>query len=168
MTRAIADASGAVAYPTTLFIDKQGRVRAREVGYRDLQVLRTLVSALDADGSPTPVQRTLIRPPESRIGPLAEGERRERIERSPLKGRYEEVIDRESAFELLKARAEAQAEEEERQSEQKVPSRRSGGGGRRRQSVGEAMIKSAARSIGSQLGRQIIRGILGSLFGSRR
>jgi DNA helicase HerA-like ATPase len=139
-----------------------------EAAITDLGIGEALVSALDADGSPLPVQRTLIRPPESRIGPLAEGERRERIERSPLKGRYEEMIDRESAFEMLKARAEAQEAEEERQSERKTQSRRSGGGGRRRQSVGEAMIKSAARSIGSQLGRQIIRGILGSLFGSRR
>ena len=94
-------------------------------------------------------------------------ERRERIARSPLEGRYREMIDRESAFEMLKARAEAQEAEEERASERKTQSRRSPGG-RRRQSAGEAMIKSAARSIGSQLGRQIIRGILGSLFGTRR
>ena len=139
-----------------------------EAAITDLGIGEALVSALDADGSPTPVQRTLIRPPESRIGPVAEGERRERIERSPLKGRYGEMIDRESAFEMLRARAKVQETEEERQRERKAQSRRSGGGGRRRQSVGEAMVKSAARSIGSQLGRQIIRGILGSLFGSRR
>jgi DNA helicase HerA-like ATPase len=140
----------------------------------DLGIGEALVSCLDAKGSPTPVQRTLIRPPESQIGPIDEAARRQRIERSPLRSRYDEMIDRESAFELLKARAEQQAAEEAqsqaREAAEKAEreARRSSGSGSRRQSAGEAMIKSAARAIGSQLGRQIIRGVLGSIFGSRR
>lgn len=142
-----------------------------ETAITDLGIGEALVSALDGDGSPTPVQRTLIRPPESRIGPLTADERREHIERSPLKGRYEELIERESAFEVLKAGAKARAETEAARPKPRprpAQSRRSGSGGRRRQSAGEAIIKSAARSFGSQLGRQIVRGILGSLFGSKR
>ncbi len=138
----------------------------------DLGIGEALVSSLDGQGSPTPVQRTLIRPPESRIGPLQDDERRQRIQRSPLKGRYEDMVDRESAFEMLKQRAEQQAQEAAEQARQEAGAetveKPSSGRGRQRQSAAEAMIKSAARAIGSQLGRQIIRGIMGSLFGGRR
>jgi len=146
-----------------------------EATITDLGIGEALVSLLDAKGSPTPVQRTLIRPPESQIGPLEDAERTQRLERSPLRSRYDSMIDRESAFEILKARAEQQAADEASQKareEAEATARReergSRGGGRQRQSVGEAMLKSAARSIGSQLGRQIIRGIMGSIFGTRR
>jgi DNA helicase HerA-like ATPase len=146
-----------------------------EATITDLGIGEALVSCLDAKGSPTPVQRTLIRPPESQIGPIDEAARRQRIERSPLRSRYDEMIDRESAFEVLKARAEQQAaadaESQAREAAAKAEreeARRSSSSGSRRQSAGEAMIKSAARAIGSQLGRQIIRGVLGSIFGSRR
>jgi hypothetical protein len=115
---------------------------------------------LDSKGSPTPVERTLIRPPESRIGPLTEQERSEQISRSPLRGKYDEEIDRESAYELLKQRAEKMQAETARQDNATVRKRPSSG----RQSVVEAMIKSTVRSIGSQLGRQIVRGILGSFL----
>ncbi len=138
----------------------------------DLGIGEALVSSLDTQGSPTPVQRTLIRPPESRIGPLQDDERRKRIERSPFKGRYEAMVDRESAFEMLKRRAEQQAAEADAEARQaakaKAVEKSSSRGGRRRQSTTETMIKSAARAFGSQLGRQIIRGVMGSLFGSRR
>lgn len=124
-----------------------------------------LVSVLDGEGRPQPVQRTLIAPPEGKIGPLGPDERRALLGKSPLKGRYDQAVDRESAYERLKGRAETAKQKEERAS-------RDGDGwpggspakGRPRQSVGEAMLKSAARSIGSQLGRQIVRGILGSIF----
>ncbi len=136
-----------------------------------------LVSVLDEKGRPQAVQKTLIRPPESRIGPLTKEERQARIERSPLKGHYDERVDRNSAYEILKSRAEemqAQQEEAEKQAEaekskkstthsRKKRSSRS----RTRQSSVEALVKSAARSIGSGLGRKIIRGIMGSLFGGR-
>ncbi len=132
----------------------------------ELGIGEALVSVLDDKGRPLPVQRTLISPPETRIGPLSEEERRERIGRSPFKGRYDDVFDRESAYEVLKNRAQerqAQMEEESRKVAKPTPA-----AGRKRQSMGEAFVKSAARSIGSQVGRQIIRGIMGSLFGGRR
>ncbi len=127
----------------------------------ELKTGEALVSTLNLDGSPTSVERVLIRPPESQMGPISEVQRNEFISRSPLQGKYEQEIDRESAYELLKQRAEQLAEQ---QQDEPKKSKRSRG----RQSVGEAMLKSAARSIGSQLGRQIIRGILGSLLGGRR
>jgi DNA helicase HerA-like ATPase len=133
----------------------------------ELGIGEALVSTLDAKGSPLAVQRTLIRPPESRIGPLKDEERNERIERSPLKGRYDTTIDRESAYELLKKRAEElqkqQAEVEKKEAAKKPKATK----GRKRQSIGEAFVKSAARSIGSQIGRRIIRGVLGSIFGGK-
>jgi len=129
-----------------------------EQAITDLGIGEALVSTLDESGAPIPVQRLLIRPPESQIGPLIEVERREQLQRSPLQGRYEQTLDRESAFEILKARTDT--------AQQSQPPARAGGS--RRPSPGEALVTSAARAIGSQLGRQIIRGILGSLFGSRR
>ena len=135
-----------------------------------LGIGEALVSTLDTKGSPTPVQRTLIRPPESRIGPLDETERREWIARSPFKGRYDQAIDRESAYELLKKRGEkirndgfGNTTKTPKSRSERRPRR-----GRRRQTVSEAFVKSAARSIGTQLGRRIIRGILGTFLGRGR
>jgi DNA helicase HerA-like ATPase len=135
----------------------------------ELGVGEALVSTLDDEGVPTQVEQILIRPPESRIGPMTSDERQEQIGRSPYRGRYDEALDRESAYEMLKQRAEKNAaqeeailkEEEAREQAEKAakPRRRS-----RRQTPTEAFVASAARSIGSQLGRRVIRGILGSLF----
>jgi len=140
----------------------------------ELGLGEALVSVLDEKGKPTMVQQILICPPESRIGPLTDAERAEQLSRSPYKGRYDEVVDRESAYELLtkkakemaeqQAKADAEAEKEKQaKQEEKETSRRS-----TRQSPMEAMVKSAARSIGSQLGRQILRGVLGSIFGGKK
>ncbi len=74
----------------------------------ELETGEALVSALDAKGSPQPVVRALIAPPESRIGPIDAEERAQRIERSPFRGKYDQGIDRESAYEMLKARADAE------------------------------------------------------------
>lgn len=135
-----------------------------ETAIQELSTGEALVSVLNRDGSPSPVERILLCPPGSRIGPLSEMERKEHIQRSPYHGRYEQAVDRESAYEILKNKAERMAAVAERQDTGSSYGRR----GRNRQSVGEAMLKSAARSIGSQLGRQIIRGLLGSLLGGRR
>jgi len=137
-----------------------------------------LVSVLDLKGSPTPVERVLVCPPESRIGPLTEEERKEHITRSPMRGRYDQPVDRESAYELLQKRAqetqaaaakaaqEAQAQKEAEKAEKEA----SRSTGRSRESAGEAFVKSVARSVGSQVGRQLgtkmVRGILGSLLGA--
>ena len=131
----------------------------------ELGVGEALVSVLDAEGKPTPVEHVYIKPPESRIGPLTADERKEHLARSPYKGRYDQVIDRESAHEMLKQKAQKQALAEKQQ----VETEKSGSTKKRtsRQTPVEAMVTSAARSMGSQIGRQIMRGIMGSLFGRR-
>ena len=124
-----------------------------------------VVSTLLENGAPSPVRRTLVCPPESRIGPATAAEQQESLQRSPLNGRYDRAVDRESAYEMLAARAELAAErqaqlelEEAQHKATRRPTRRG------RQSVSEALLKSAARSVGSSLGRRLVRGILGSLL----
>ncbi len=137
-----------------------------EAAISELGVGEALVSVLDPRGAPTPVERALVCPPRSRLRPMSPEERGEVVRRSVLFGHYERAVDRESAYEKLTARAQEtaarQAEEREGQAAGKAPS----GGGR--QGMVEAFAKSAVRAIGSQLGRQIIRGVLGSLLGGRR
>ncbi len=137
-----------------------------------LGVGEALVSTLAKKGVPSMVQRTLIRPPQSRLGPLDVRERKKAIKNSPVWGLYDENVDRESAFEVLKKRAEKRQEAEEterlREDEEKIRRRGSRARGRaprrsNRQSVGEAAMKSIARSMASSLGRALIRGILGSI-----
>jgi len=142
-----------------------------ETAITELGTGEALVSVLNADGSPTPVERILIRPPESRIGPLTVEERQAVLDRSPLKGRYDENIDRESAYEKLTQRAEdverqaiAKKAEESAAAEARTTQKRRASS---RQSATEAMITSAARAVGSQIGRRIVRGILGSLLGGK-
>jgi DNA helicase HerA-like ATPase len=132
----------------------------------ELGVGEALVSVLDEEGVPTQVEHVLIRPPESRIGALTVEEREQHMKRSPYKGKYDEVVDRESAYEILKQRAEKAAEKaaEQQVETDSAPKKKTRSS---RQTPMEAMVKSAARSIGSSLGRQIIRGVLGSLFGGR-
>jgi hypothetical protein len=143
-----------------------------EAAIGELGVGEALVSTLDAKGVPSMVERTLIAPPRSRIGPLSSEERGEVIAKSPLRAAYENVVDRESAFEMLKKRAEeleAQRAEAARQKAE-AAGRKAGArstGGRQRQGVVEAFTKSVLRSVGSSLGRSIARGILGSIIGKR-
>lgn len=130
----------------------------------ELGVGEALVSFLDEKGIPTPVERTFVCPPGSRIGPATDAERIESIRTSVLSNVYEKQVDRESAYEILKAHVEATAAEDAElatSSSKKEPVSRSDG-------ILEAAAKSAARAIGSQLGRQIIRGILGSILGGRK
>ncbi len=144
----------------------------------DLGVGEALVSVLDAKGAPTMVERTLIRPPQSRIGPVSNSERKAVVSRSPMFGRYEEAVNRESAKELLKTRAdekmkqlaelEAQRQaEEERAAKQKAEKKpRKKSSGYQRQTASEALMKSLARSLGGEGGR-LLRGVLGSLLGRK-
>ena len=153
-----------------------------------LGVGEALVSVLDEKGAPTVTAHTLIRPPASRLGPALPAERAATQAASPLRGVYDTLKDRESAFELLKARAEAgqrQAEadmaaaetqarreaedrawekqqaQRERQERTRAPAPRARSTSR--EGVGEAFAKSMLRSIGSQVGRELLRGVLGSL-----
>src|SRR3972149_4816150 len=103
-------------------------------------LFRSLSSVLDEKGSPTPVARILVRPPESRIGPLIDAERAEHMQRSPLKGRYDQAVDRESAYERRNKRGEQAAAAAEQQAAA-TPVKR----GREPESMATAMAKSAAR-----------------------
>ena len=128
----------------------------------ELGVGEALVSVLEEGGVPSVVDRTLLSPPASHMGAITPGERRLIINTSPLAGRYDHAVDRESAHELLRKRAEKAAKQAEANAAEKPVSapRRTRS---RRQSVGEAFIKSLARTIGNQIGRQLMRGILGSI-----
>jgi uncharacterized protein len=124
----------------------------------ELGVGEALVSLLDEKGRPSIVERAFIVPPASQIGPISAEERAAAMRASALLAKYEKPVDRESAHEKLTGRtAEKPIVEEE-----KKPA------GRQPQSIFDAATKSAARAIGSELGRQIIRGVLGSILGSGR
>jgi hypothetical protein len=143
----------------------------------ELAVGEALISFLDEKGTPGIVQRAQVYPPHSQIGPITPEQRRQLIQSSVVAGVYENAVDRESAFEILKARAAGQ-------SAGPAPNAGAPGtvqqpswydripglsmGGRRGDNLVEAMAKSAARTIGSSVGRQIIRGVLGSLLGSAK
>jgi hypothetical protein len=127
----------------------------------ELEVGEALISVLDEKGAPTKVERAYICPPHSRLTPLTPEERSKIIKESVIYGHYEKTVDRESAYEKLKARAEQVKEEA-------VPQKRSAEPRSQAGDLLTAAAKSAAHAIGSQIGRQIIRGVLGSIFGGRR
>jgi DNA helicase HerA-like ATPase len=120
----------------------------------ELAVGEALVSMLDAGGSPAPVERAKIAPPESRLGPIAPNERQQLVRASALLARYQTPVDRQSAYEMLKGRAPENAPA--------APQHTAG-----HSTIG-SMLASAARSMGTQLGRQIIRGLFGSFGGGSR
>jgi uncharacterized protein len=128
----------------------------------ELGVGEALVSLLDDKGTPGIVQRALICPPASRIGPASMEERQEALRGSPLRGLYDERIDRESAHERLQARAQQSTASATGTAKPRVRD-----SGRPRQGLGEAFAKSMARSVGGSLGRQILRGVLGAIFKGR-
>jgi DNA helicase HerA-like ATPase len=136
-----------------------------ETAIMDLGVGEALVSVLDAKGVPSIVQRAWVRPPRSRLQPLSAAERDTVMCNSLLAGHYEKVIDRESASEILRERAQ-QAQQQSEQTRLEQEANRPAPRGR--EDVWEAAAKSAARAIGSSLGRQLIRGALGALFGGGR
>jgi DNA helicase HerA-like ATPase len=142
----------------------------------ELGVGEALVSVLDLKGVPTMVERTLIRPPMSRLGPVAEEERLKLLKESPLYGLYDQAVDRDSAYELLANRAETAAERRENsRTERKAPpdaprERPPSAQRSTRDTATERFVKNMAGSVGREVGnmivRQVFRGILGSL--SRR
>jgi hypothetical protein len=149
----------------------------------ELGVGEALVSCLDEQGRPGVVERAFIMPPQGQIGPIEPQERQRLIQNSLVAGVYEKAVDRESAYELLKARAEQAARTSSQSTAQPTAQGSTGGGlggmlgdllggggsnRHRREGVVEALAKSAARSVGSQLGRAIIRGVMGSILGGRR
>jgi hypothetical protein len=149
-----------------------------EKAITELGVGEALVSFLDEKGRPGVVERAFVVPPASRIGPATPEERQKVLAASPVAGIYEKVVDRESAYERLKGRAEQAAPA----AAGGAPAASGGGwmdslkgslgglmtGSGRKDSMVEAMAKSAARTVGSTVGREIVRGVLGSLLGKRR
>lgn len=147
---------------------------------KELGVGEALTSFLDAKGRPGIVERTLIRPPTSRLGPATESERKTVMDASPVAGRYEKEVDRESAFEILQARAdkaaaaaeaaekaEAEARRKALEAKEREKAERAANRGRKRSSRSDSVIetaaKSAARSVARSLGRELVRGLLGML-----
>jgi hypothetical protein len=153
----------------------------------ELGVGEALISFLDAKGSPTIVERAFVMPPASKIGPIDDAERKRIIDSSAIAGHYEKLVDRESAYEKLAARAgpvaTAGGGTAPAGQPGATPGTQGAGGmlgtlgevlmggtgprGGRREGILESAAKSAARSIGSQVGRQIIRGVLGSILGGK-
>jgi uncharacterized protein len=147
----------------------------------ELAVGEALCSFLDDKGRPSVTQRVFVLPPGSQIGPITPAERQALVQNSLVAGAYEKTVDRESAYEKLKGRAEASsapaAPAPAGAPAAPAPAPASGGGwlgdvaggllrgSGRKDSVLETVAKSAARSIGSTVGREIIRGVLGSLLG---
>ncbi len=146
---------------------------ATEAAITEVGVGEALVSTLENKGTPGVVQRTLIRPPASRVGPASAADRAAAMRLSPYAGRYDHPFDRESAYEILGKRAEAAAAEAEASRQAPPPQpkkpapRRSGFSSRQRQTPVEAMTTSAMRTFGREVGRQLVRGLLGGLFRGR-
>jgi len=126
----------------------------------ELGVGEALVSFLDEKGTPTVTERAFVVPPVSQLGPLTDAERKNLIAKSSIAGHYEKAVDRESAYEKLKARVEEKPAAASPAAAKPA--------GRQPQSILEAMTKSAMRTIGSELGRQVVRGVLGSILGGKR
>jgi DNA helicase HerA-like ATPase len=152
----------------------------------ELAVGEALVSTLEGKGTPSVVERTLIRPPSAKVGPIAPAERATLINTGPLAGVYDEVVDRESAYEKLRGKAATAAPADApaqggggifgdllgsifgRPAPQAGPAERGRPrSGYQRDSFGEAVAKSVARTATSTITRQvanaIVRGVLGGL-----
>ena len=138
-----------------------------------LGVGEALVTTLQEGGVPLPVERTLIVPPHCRIGAISEQERASVRQLSPIGGKYDTAVNRESAHERLQQRAEAMAIAEPKAKAKAATQEDEGIGGlvkdwlfgtSRRQGALEAMAKSTLRTAGNQLGKQILRGVLGSIM----
>lgn len=159
----------AVQVAAETFRPKPGLDTAQAI--TQLGVGEALVSCLDEKGSPLPVERVLIAPPRSRIGPITPEERQHIIQHSPVYGVFEKQVDRESAYEILHQQTESLAAKAGAVLEGKEDS---GGlldgllgqsGRRRGDSLAQTLLKSTARAIGSRLGREIVRGVLGAILG---
>jgi len=157
-----------------------------ETAITELGVGEALVSFLDAQGRPCVVERALVVPPASRIGPITAAERQAVIQGSVIYGHYEQTVDRESAYEKLRGRTQArQGGPAGGQGPAATGAEPAAGGGimdtlggifggttgprgGHHEGALESAAKSAARAIGSQVGREIVRGVLGSIFGGTK
>ncbi|WP_150640137.1 helicase HerA-like domain-containing protein, partial [Pseudomonas fluorescens] len=135
----------------------------------ELGIGEALVGTLQDKGTPEMVQRVLVAPPQSRIGPLSETERTVLIAGSPFKGRYDKPVDRESAYEVLMGRKglAPEAEPAPGKPAPEEPSFTDKAGEFLGTAAGQA-LKSAMRQAANQLGRQLVRGLMGSLLGGSK
>lgn len=132
----------------------------------ELGIGEALVGTLQDKGTPEVVQRVRVAPPQSRIGPLTAAERSVLIAASPLAGRYDQPIDRESAYERLTQRKGEPVEPAPQpQAEQESFADKAG---EFLQGAAGQAIKSAVRQAANQLGRQLVRGLMGSLLGGKK
>ena len=157
-----------------------------EEAIREVGVGEAVTSMLQRKGVPGVVERTLIRPPSSRLGPITVAERAAVLAESDLAGKYETIQDRNSAYEMLKARAEAAAKEAEKveaaaeaedeaarefQKARRYGGARSGGGSRSGRKAsdgfGDAIASAVIKELKGTTGSRIVRGILGGLFKGR-
>ncbi|RYH03440.1 DUF853 family protein [Salipiger sp. IMCC34102] len=144
-----------------------------------------VTSMLDAEGAPGVVERTLIRPPASQLGPIDAETRSKLMATNPMQAKYKNAIDRESAFEMLRARADtaarearqAEAREENAEAEERAyrkarryegpRSGRSASRTTKEHGIGEAITSVVIKELKGTTGRRIVRGILGGLFKGR-
>jgi len=149
-----------------------------EEAIREVGVGEAVTSFLGPKGAPGIVERTLIRPPSSRLGVIAETERAETMRSSPVAGKYDTPRDRDSAHEMLRDRAARASEAAERSgagdsgagSGRRYSGNRAGGGRRRdgdEESLGEALGQMVIKELKGTTGRRIVRGIFGTLFKGR-
>ena len=151
----------------------------------ELAVGEALVSFLDAKGRPSITERVYVLPPGSQIGPITAPQRQVLLQNSLVAGIYEKTLDRESACEILQARtASAQPVNGKGTGKNSAPAQTEDAGllgglsdvlfgstgprGGQRDGLAQTMAKSAVRTMGTSLGREILRGVLGSIFGGRR
>jgi DNA helicase HerA-like ATPase len=157
-----------------------------EAAITDLAVGEALVSLLDAKGRPSETERVYVLPPGSQLGPITSEQRQALLQSSLVAGVYEKTIDRESAYEMIKGRAPAMDDKAVQQTQAQIKAAQSeeGGGlmagvsdmlfgssgprGGKRDGVAQLVVKSAVRTVGSAIGREIVRGVLGSLLGGGR
>jgi DNA helicase HerA-like ATPase len=132
-----------------------------------------LVSVLDLKGIPTMVERTLIRPPSSRMGPITPQERQQLLKNSPVYGLYEDAVDRESAYEKLQKKAGERAAAQEQAAAAKAAEKQAKAEAKvsTRETATDRFVKNVASSVGRtvgssvarSIGNALVRGILGSL-----
>jgi hypothetical protein len=134
-----------------------------------LKVGEALVSLLDADGAPAPVERVLVAPPGSRLGPLEPRERTMLVDTSPLAGKYEETVDRESAGEILTARADAaaqaaaEAKAQAQAAKEEALRQKAEARAERERRANPTLQDQMVREVGKAVRRQVVNRIAGSL-----
>jgi DNA double-strand break repair helicase HerA and related ATPase len=132
----------------------------------ELGIGEALISTLDPKGQPTMVERTLVKPPNARVGPITAAERKTVIAASPIAGDYEELLDRKSAYEILQKRTAERVEAEAAEADDKVAKKKSGGGSRSDgfwTTVGKTIVRTVVPAATRVLEDAIKRGTLGGV-----